>query len=279
MPGYVEIYSAKPAYGRFFTAEECTERARVALLGTTVWSALFGKRNPVGQWVEINHIPFKVIGVLPSKGSDGGNDNDDQIVVPLQTAMYRVLGKKFVDWIDTSASDVHAVDDTVDQLHDLTTEWPHIPGVTSDSYRVYNMVAIAAALSAVTTTLSIMLASVAAISLVVGGIGIMNIMLVSVTERTREIGLRKALGARRWDIQAQFLIEAVTLCLGGGFIGIALGWMVTAAVGYLEGVWISPTLISIVLSCGFSVAVGVGFGYWPAVLASRLDPIEALRYE
>jgi macrolide transport system ATP-binding/permease protein len=144
---------------------------------------------------------------------------------------------------------------------------------------VFNMTAIADALSSVTTTLSIMLASVAAISLVVGGIGIMNIMLVSVTERTREIGLRKALGARRRDIQAQFLIESVTLCLSGGFLGIAVGWLVTLIVGYFQGAWMSPTLISIVLSCGFSVAVGVGFGYWPAVLASRLDPIEALRYE
>ena len=171
------------------------------------------------------------------------------------------------------------MDDTVDKLQDLTTEWPHIPGVTSNSYRVFNMVAIAQALSAVTTTLSFMLASVAAISLVVGGIGIMNIMLVSVTERTREIGLRKALGARRRDIQAQFLIESVTLCLGGGFLGIAFGWIFTLGIGYLQGIWMSPTFISIALSCGFSVAVGICFGYWPAVLASRLDPIEALRYE
>jgi macrolide transport system ATP-binding/permease protein len=221
-----------------------------------------------------------VIGVLPPKGSDNnGNDNDDVIVVPLQTAMYRVLGKLFVDWIDTSASDASVVDDTANKLQDLTTEWPHIPGVTTKSYRVFNMAAIAQALSAVTTTLSIMLASVAAISLLVGGIGIMNIMLVSVTERTREIGLRKALGARRRDIQAQFLIESVTLCLGGGFLGIALGWIVTLIIGYFDGAWMNPTLISIVLSCGFSVAVGIGFGYWPAVLASRLDPIEALRYE
>jgi macrolide transport system ATP-binding/permease protein len=280
LPGYQEIYSATPTYGRFFTLEECRSRTRVALLGTTVLTELFGQDNPVGQTIEINQIPFTVIGVLPSKGSDNnGNDKDDIIVVPLQTAMYRVLGKQYVDWIDTSATDASVVDDTENKLQDLTTEWPHIPGVTTNSYRVFNMAAIAQALRAVTTTLSIMLASVAAISLVVGGIGIMNIMLVSVTERTREIGLRKALGARKRDIQAQFLIESVTLCLGGGFLGIALGWIVTLVIGYFQGQWMNPTLISVVLSCGFSVAVGIGFGYWPAVLASRLDPIEALRYE
>jgi macrolide transport system ATP-binding/permease protein len=282
MPGYQDIYFAKPAYGRFFTMDECRQRARVAVLGTTVWSNLFGTANPIGEWIEINGIPFKVIGILPAKGSDpSGNDNDDQIIVPLETAMFRVLGKRYVDWIDTSASNSQVVNQSVDQLQDLTTGWPHIPGIihTSASYRVFNMTAVADALSSVTTTLSIMLASVAAISLVVGGIGIMNIMLVSVTERTREIGLRKALGARRRDIQAQFLIESVTLCLSGGFLGIGAGWIVTLIVGYFQGVWMSPTLISIVLSCGFSVAVGIGFGYWPAVLASRLDPIEALRYE
>jgi macrolide transport system ATP-binding/permease protein len=280
MPGAEKIYSSAPTYGRFFTEEECRQRARVALLGTTVLTELFGNSDPIGQTIEINHIPFTVIGVLPSKGSDSnGNDNDDQIVIPLQTAMFRVLGKRYVDWIDTSATDAQVVDSTSDKLQDLTLEWPHIPGVTSNSYQVHNMAAIAQTLTAVTNTLSIMLASVAAISLVVGGIGIMNIMLVSVTERTREIGLRKALGARRSDIQAQFLIESITLCLSGGFLGIAFGWIVTLIIGHFEGAWMNPTLFSVIVSCGFSVAVGVGFGYWPAVLASRLDPIEALRYE
>jgi macrolide transport system ATP-binding/permease protein len=280
MPGYQDIYSSTPAYGRFFTLDECRSRARVAVLGTTVQTELFGANNPIGQTIEINHIPFTVIGVFPSKGSNSdGNDNDDLIAVPLQTAMYRVLGKEYVDWIDTSAADASVVDATSDKLLNLTKEWPHIPGVTSNSYRIFNMAAIVQTLTAVTTTLSIMLSSVAAISLVVGGIGIMNIMLVSVTERTREIGLRKALGARGRDIQAQFLIEAVTLCLGGGFLGIAFGWMVTLLIGSFQHAWMNPTLFSILLSCGFSVAVGVGFGYWPAVLAARLDPIDALRYE
>jgi macrolide transport system ATP-binding/permease protein len=279
LPGYEQIYSATPTYGRFFTMQECLERARVALVGATVDNALFRQQDPVGQVIEINHIPFTVIGVLPPKGSNGWTDSDDVILVPLQTAMYRVLGKTYVDYIDASAAGLNVIDQTQQQLLELTRDWPHIPGVQDDSYRVINLVAIAQALRSVTQTLSIMLASVAGISLVVGGIGIMNIMLVSVTERTREIGLRKALGARGRDIQAQFLIEAVTLCLGGGCLGIALGWIVTLMIGFFQGAWMNPTLISIVLSCGFSVAVGVGFGYWPAVLASRLDPIEALRYE
>jgi macrolide transport system ATP-binding/permease protein len=279
LPGYEQIYNATPTYGRFFTLDECRSRARVALLGTTVLTSLFGTENPIGQTIEINHGPFTVIGVLPSKGTSGNTDSDDMIIVPLQTAMFRVLGKKYVDWIDTSATGADDVPGTQGKLLDLTREWPHIPGVTSDSYRVINLAAVAQALGAITATLSLMLASVAAISLVVGGIGIMNIMLVSVTERTREIGLRKALGARGRDIKTQFLIESVALCLSGGFVGIAIGWTISLIIGYFHGVWLNPTLASVLISCGFSVGVGIGFGYWPAVLASRLDPIDALRYE
>ncbi|MCE0497494.1 MAG: ABC transporter permease [Methylacidiphilales bacterium] len=279
LPGYQEIYNSAPVYGRFFSLDECRVRARVAVLGTTVLTELFDKSDPVGQTIQINHIPFTVIGVLPSKGSTGDTDTDDRVVVPLQTAMFRVLGKKYVDWIDTSATETDTVPGAQQDLLELTRQWPHIPGVTNDSYRVINLAAVAQAMGAITEALSLMLASVAAISLVVGGIGIMNIMLVSVTERTREIGLRKALGARGRDIKMQFLIESVTLCLSGGFIGIALGWMISLVIGYFQGIWLNPTLLSVLISCGFSVGVGVGFGYWPAVQASRLDPIEALRYE
>ena len=216
MPGYQVVYNAPTTYGRFYTLEECVDRARVAVLGTTVVSELFGTDDPVGQTVEINHVPFTVVGVLTSKGASGGGDADDIVLVPLQTAMKRVLGKEFVDWIDVSAASPTLVAETQDQLLDLTRTWPHIPNVDGDSYQIRNFQAMIDAFSGITRTMALFLASVAAISLVVGGIGIMNIMLVSVTERTREIGLRKALGARGRDIQIQFLMEAVVLCLSGG---------------------------------------------------------------
>jgi macrolide transport system ATP-binding/permease protein len=190
-----------------------------------------------------------------------------------------VLGKEFVDWIDVAAASPTLVSQTQDQLLDLTRTWPHIPNVEGDSYQIRNFQAMIDAFSAMSKTMAMLLASVAAISLVVGGIGIMNIMLVSVTERTREIGLRKALGARGRDIQTQFLMEAVMLCLSGGLLGILIGSGLTLGVSAIMSWGLHPTLISMVLSSGFSVAVGVLFGYWPAVLASRLDPIEALRYE
>jgi macrolide transport system ATP-binding/permease protein len=279
-PGYQDIFNGHPTNGRFFTLEECRQRARVVVLGPTVVTNLFGNSNPLGETIQINHIPFTVIGVMPPKGSNtSGGDEDDKMIVPLQTAMYRVFGKKYVDWIDIEATSADVIEPTQNALQKLTHEWPQIPGIQGDSYRTFNLVAVAQALRSVTQTLAVMLASVAAISLVVGGIGIMNIMLVSVTERTREIGLRKALGARGRDIQMQFLIESVALCLSGGFLGIVFGWIVTLIIGYFQGAFMNPTFVSIFLSCGFSVAVGIGFGYWPAVLASRLDPIEALRYE
>ena len=279
MPGYQAVYSAPTSYGRFYTLQECTDRARVAVLGTTVVAELFGRADPIGQTIEIDDVPFTVIGVLVSKGASGGGDADDIVLVPLQTAQKRVLGRHYIDWIDVAAVSPAAVDEVQDQLLDLTRTWPHIPNVDGDSYMIRNFQAMIDAISGITRTMALFLASVAAISLVVGGIGIMNIMLVSVTERTREIGLRKALGARGRDIQVQFLMESVVLCLTGGLLGILLGSGIILGISVAMHWGLSPTLMSMVLSSGFSVAVGVGFGYWPAVLASRLDPIEALRYE
>jgi macrolide transport system ATP-binding/permease protein len=279
MPGYQIVYAAPTAFGRFYTMKECETRQKVVVLGATVVTELFGTANPIGQFIEINHIDFQVIGVLVQKGASGGGDADDIALVPLQTAMYRVLGKQYVDWIDVSALSPTVVDETQDQLLDLTRQWQHIPNVDGDSYQIRNFAQMIQAFSAITKTMALFLASVAAISLVVGGIGIMNIMLVSVTERTREIGLRKALGARGRDIQTQFLMEAIVLCLSGGLLGITIGSGLTLLVSFIMGWGLSPTIMSMVLSSGFSIAVGVAFGYWPAVLASRLDPIEALRHE
>ncbi len=279
-PGYQDIFNGHPTYGRFFTLQECRQRSRVVVLGPTVVKNLFGDDNPVGQTILINHTPFEVIGIMPPKGSNpDGGDEDDKMIVPLQTAMYRVLGRKYVDWIDVGATSADAVEQTQAALQTLTRGWPQIPGVQGDCYRVTSMVEVAQVLQSVTQTMSTLLACVASISLFVGGIGIMNIMLVSVTERTREIGLRKAIGARRSDIQTQFLVESVALCLGAGLLGIVLGTIIALVIGFAQGTVLSPSLISIAMSCGFSIAIGVGFGYWPAVLAARLDPIEALRYE
>jgi len=233
----------------------------------------------VGESVKINRINFKVIGIVPEKSSGGWRDANEVIYIPITTAMYRVLGKDYFDGIDIEISDTESMEEAKETITRLIARRHRIYKDEDDYLHIYDMSEIQEMLSSTTRTMSILLGCIAAISLLVGGIGIMNIMLVSVTERTREIGLRKALGARAKDIMTQFLIESIVMTLSGGFIGILLG-VTSATVLSLAAGWATRvTVSSVVLATGFSIAIGIFFGLWPAKKASELNPIEALRYE
>ncbi|MDD5613825.1 MAG: ABC transporter permease, partial [Candidatus Omnitrophica bacterium] len=276
---YGQMRDTIPKTGRWFIQEEITQRDKVAILGTTLVSKLFGNRNPLGEIIKINRINFTVIGVAPEKGSGGFRDRDDVVYIPLTTAMYRVLGKNYLDGIYAEVSDAALITEAQEKIRELVVKRHRIYRNYEDSFHIRDMSEMQEMLSSTTETMSVLLGSIAAISLLVGGIGIMNIMLVSVTERTREIGLRKAVGARASDIKTQFLIEAVVMTLAGGFLGILFGVASSAAISYLAGWATKVTLWNILLAFGFSIAIGIFFGFRPAQKASRLDPIEALRYE
>jgi macrolide transport system ATP-binding/permease protein len=278
-PSYEDIRSANPYYGRFFTEEENQAEARVVLLGQTVVGELFGAANPVGQKVEINHTAFKVIGILPLKGSSGYGDQDDMIVVPIRTAMKKVLGTLYLHEMAAEAASPETVVPLMQAARSLLRRRHRLPPYKDDDFTLRNMAEMQATLQGTTQTVSLLLAITAAISLFVGGVGIMNILLVSVNERTREIGLRKAVGASRGAVMAQFLIESLALSAAGGLLGVALGVGVSLALSAFAG-WaavISPQ--SVLVAFGFSACVGVVFGLWPARKAALLSPIEALRYE
>jgi len=277
---YAPIRAAIPVVGRFFTDEEIKVRDKVAVLGTTVVKQLFGDANPIGETIKINLINFKVIGVLPAKGATGFHDQDDTVIIPITTAMYRVFGKEYIDSISIETTTPDVIDAAQDVISKLIIKQHHL--VTKDeqdSFQLRNMADIKNALEATTKTMSLLLGSIAAISLLVGGIGIMNIMLVSVTERTREIGLRKAIGANNRDIMVQFLIESVLMSFIGGIVGILLGGGVAVLITLIAGWSVEVSWFSIILATVFSLIVGIVFGLWPAQKASTLDPIEALRYE
>lgn len=276
---YAKMKASVPTVGRFFTEDEVRARHKVAVLGTTVARELFGGANPVGETIKINRINFEVIGVLPEKGATGWFDQDDIIIVPITTGMYRLLGKDYVDSIDVEVDDQAYMDSVEDALRALIIRRQRLDPKDEDKFEIRNMEDLQETLKSTTRTMGMLLGFIAAISLLVGGIGIMNIMLVSVTERTREIGLRKAIGARARDIMHQFLIESVVMTITGGAIGMAIGSAAATVLSKAAGWATHITVSSIIIATGFSVAVGLIFGLWPAKKAANLNPIEALRYE
>ncbi len=278
--GFAQMRASVPAVGRFFTEDELRMRARVAVIGATVVKQVFEDANPLGAMIKINRVNFKVIGVLPTKGTTMWHDQDDFAIVPITTAMYRLLGKQYVDSIDVEVSDPSLMSEVQDSIKELIVKRHKIPEKDrEDAFEIRNMADIQQTLVQTTQTMTMLLGSIAAISLLVGGIGIMNIMLVSVTERTREIGLRKAIGARESDIMMQFIIESIVMTFTGGALGVLFGSGIALLLAVVAGWTVKVSLSSVILATTFSIVVGLVFGLWPARQASKLDPIEALRYE
>ncbi|HRU38402.1 MAG TPA: ABC transporter permease [Candidatus Goldiibacteriota bacterium] len=274
---YPQMRNSVPAYGSFFTEADMKTRNRVAVIGQTVAANLFGDTDPVGAEIRINKVYFRVIGVLPPKGSTGWRDQDDVIVVPLTTAMYRLLGKEYVDTIDVQVSDAALMESAQENIRSLLMRRHR--QADENSFRIMNMADIQKTMTDTANAMTTLLGFIAAISLVVGGIGIMNIMLVSVTERTREIGLRKAIGARKKDIMYQFIIESVLMTFVGGMAGVVLGVGASVLLSIIAKWTVSVSPLAVLLSVLFSIAVGMIFGILPAKKASELNPIDALRYE
>ena len=268
------------AEGRFISSKNVENRERVAVVGQTVVKNLFAGEDPVGKEIRVKNIPFRVIGVLNSKGNGTmGNDQDDVIFIPYTTAMERVEGVDYLRMVYVVASDDNGIDRLQSDIENLLRVRHSIKDTNLDDFNIQNMKSIMETMEQTTGTLTLFLGAVAAISLVVGGIGIMNIMLVSVTERTRAIGIRKALGATYFVIVTQFLIEAVVISLMGGLIGIALGIGASKLIGLASGMSTVISVPTIVLSFAFSMAIGLVFGIYPARKAAKLNPIDALHYE
>ena len=282
---YLEAREWPLSVGRLFEAAEMQGSAKVAIIGQTVAAQLFGDADPMDQVIRVKKIPVTVIGVLEKKGQNSmGQDQDDVLLVPISTYRNRIHGGtagklKRVGSISVKVREGQSMKVAEDNIKELLRQRFKVQPGADDPFSIRNLTEILQAQEASSRIMTLLLAAVAGISLVIGGIGIMNIMLVSVTERTREIGLRMAVGARGRDILAQFLIEAVTLSMIGGAIGVALGAVATWAVGQFAGWQVSMTLSSILLAVGFSAFVGIFFGFYPARRASQLLPIEALRYE
>jgi putative ABC transport system permease protein len=266
--------------GDLFTEEDVRTKRTVVLLGATVAKNLFADADPVGTEIRLGKTPFTVVGVLASKGQTAsGSDQDDVVIVPYTAAQTRLNGFSFVGQILASASSPASLVPAQEEIKTIMRAAHGIPNGGTDDFTVRDQTAIAKAATSTSSIMTSLLAAIASVSLIVGGIGIMNIMLVSVTERTREIGIRMAIGARGSDVMLQFLVESIVMCLLGGLLGLGVGVGGASLVGRLTGWTIATPVSAVFLAVGFSAAVGIFFGFYPARKAASLDPIQALRFE
>lgn len=266
--------------GSFFTDKDDKVKKKVVVIGQTVKEELFENESPIGKTIRINKVPVKIIGVLKEKGVDGrGNDQDDIILAPVQTVMKKMSGSKYLHMIFVSARDMESINETQEEVIEILRKSHKLKPGTDDDFSVFNQSEITEMASSTSKTLTLLLGAIAGVSLLVGGIGIMNIMLVSVTERTREIGIRLSIGAKSKDVMTQFLTEAITLSVSGGIIGITLSLIISYIIDTYTPLHSLIDPVIIMISFSFSAFVGVFFGYYPARKAANLNPIDALRYE
>jgi len=279
-PDYLKIRDWKLAAGSMFNQSDIRSAAKIAVIGSKTANELFGPLNPVGQSVRIKNIPFTIVGLLESKGAGmGGANQDDRILIPYTTAMKRLTGDRYLRSVNVEIRNSDRMDIAQQQITSLLRQRHRLTSDQGDDFNIFNQKEIADTVNSISKIITLLLGSIAGISLVVGGIGIMNIMLVSVTERTREIGIRIAVGAQPGDIRLQFLIEAVTLSLLGGLIGVLCGVGASHLVGMVADFKAVVSSGSIILAFGVSSVIGIFFGFYPAHKAAAMDPIVALRYE
>jgi len=280
VPSYTQVKNLEIEIGSFISEQNIRSLSKVAVLGPTTRDDLFGENsNPVGQKIRINRVDFTIIGITQAKGGTGWGSQDDMVFIPLFTVQRFLSGDDYVSTINIQVQDEEFMTVVQDEITNLLLIRHNIADPQMADFSIMNQADILETMTEITDTLTIFLGAIAGISLVVGGIGIMNMMLTTVTERTREIGLRKAIGAKNKDISAQFLIEAVILTLIGGIIGVIFGWLISFGISSFAGINTSVSGWSIILAFGVSAMIGIGFGYYPAKRAASLNPIEALRYE